>query len=80
MVPKTYKVLQRFLWSISGTDMHRTAPGTTGTGTNRHRPTLTGLGQHKTANDLPGLFYDVIDTHFVLNGPKRYENLKILIK
>jgi hypothetical protein len=27
-----------------------------------------------------GLFYDVFDTHFVLNSPKRYEILKILIK
>jgi hypothetical protein len=48
-----------------GTGRHRSLPGTTGTGTDTNRP---------------GLFYGVIDTHFVLNGPKRYDILKILIK
>jgi hypothetical protein len=62
----------------TGPDRHQPAP--TGTGTDRHRPVLTGLDQHKTGTDRPGLFYDVIDTNFVLNRPKRYDILKILIK
>jgi hypothetical protein len=36
--------------------------------------------RRKTGTDRPGLFYDVFDTHFVLNSPKRYDILKILIK
>jgi hypothetical protein len=36
--------------------------------------------RHKTGTDRPELFYDVFDTYFVLNGPKRYDILKILIK
>ena len=34
----------------------------------------------KTGTDRPGLFYDVFDKNFVLNSPKRYDILKILIK
>jgi hypothetical protein len=67
---------------------HRSAPDSNGTnhprtaqtGTNRHRPALTGLDRQKTGTDRPGLFNDVFDTHFVLNTPKRYDILKILIK
>ena len=41
---------------------------------------MTGLDRQKTGTDRPGLFYDVFDKNFVLNGPKRYDILKILIK
>ena len=34
----------------------------------------------KTGTDRPGLFYDDFDKNFVLNSPKRYDILKILIK
>jgi hypothetical protein len=68
------------LFLRSATGDYRSAPGTTGTGTYRHIPALTGLDRHKTGTDRPGLFYDVFDTHFVLNSPKRYNNLKFLIK
>jgi hypothetical protein len=53
-----------------------------GTGTGRHRglPAPTGPDRQKYGTDRPGLFYDVFDTHFVLNSPKRYDILKILIK
>ena len=30
--------------------------------------------------DRPGLFYEVFNNHLVLNGPKRYDILKFLIK
>ena len=46
----------------------------------RHRPALIGLDRYKSGADRPGLFYGVIDTQVVLNGPKRYDILKILIK
>jgi hypothetical protein len=40
-------------------------------------PDGTGDG---TGIDRPVLFYDVFDTHFELNSPKRHDILKILIK
>jgi hypothetical protein len=40
----------------------------------------TGAGRHWTGTDRPVLFYGVIDTQVVLNGPKSYDILKILIK
>ena len=81
--------------SGSGTDRHRglsngrdlywagrdtNRPRSAQTGNDRHRPALAGLDRHKTGTDRSGLFFDVFDTHFVLNGPKRYDVLKILIK
>jgi hypothetical protein len=53
------------------------APAPVGTGDCRHQPAPTGKS---TAPTGPGLFYDVFDTHFVLNSQKRYDILKILIK
>jgi hypothetical protein len=41
---------------------------------------LTGLDRLNTGIDRPELFYDVFDKNFVLNGPKRYDIMKILIK
>jgi hypothetical protein len=64
--------LQRFLRSVSGTStggLPIPAP-TDPTGPDRTGP----------AQDRPGYFYDVFDTHFVKNRPKRYDILKILIK
>jgi hypothetical protein len=79
--------------TADGTSPHRElpvpAPTDTGrhlptqAGTYRHRPAPTDTGRHlptQTGTDRPGLFYDVFDTHFVLNNTKRYEILKILIK
>jgi hypothetical protein len=66
--------------SCTGTDPDRPIHVPTGTGTYRHRPAWTGLDRHKTGTDRSGYFYDVFDTHFVLNSPKRYDILKILIK
>ncbi len=54
----------------TGPDRHQSLPAPTGT--DRHRPAPTGL-------DQPGLFYDVFDKNFVLNGQKRYDILKIII-
>jgi hypothetical protein len=42
-------------------------------------PAPTGPDRHKTGADRTGLFYDVFDTHFVLNSPNRHDILKILI-
>ncbi len=45
-----------------------------GTGTGGRR------GVPPTVTDRNGLYYDVFNKNFVLNGPKRYDILKILIK
>jgi hypothetical protein len=55
------------------------SPAPVGTGDYRHRH------RHQpatapTGTDRPGLFYDIFDTHFVLNSQKRHDILKILIK
>jgi hypothetical protein len=53
--------LQRFLRSVSGTGWHRELPVPAPTGPDR------------PSQDRSGYFYDVFDTHFVLNRPKRYD-------
>jgi hypothetical protein len=60
---------------INRPDRHQPArPAPTGqTGTNRP-------DRRKAGTDLPGLFYGVIDTHFLLNGPKRYDTKNKIIK
>jgi hypothetical protein len=61
---------------LTGLDRHQLVQ----TGTDRHLPAQNGLDRNKTGTDWSGLFYDVFDAHFVLNSPKRYDILKILIK
>ena len=58
---------------VSGTGTCGLSAAPAPDGTNRHRTAPIGT-------DRPGLFYEVFDTHFVFNSPKRHDILKILIK
>jgi hypothetical protein len=65
------------LRSVRGTGNGRHWAASVATGTFRQIPTLTGLDRHKTGADRPGLFYGVIDTHFVFYDvfDKNFQNI-----